>query len=297
MLQKTRNRLLVVLFICTACIELSAQDSADAPEPVIRLRYFQNNNSVQYLLVESALKTGKKSQPLPRQAVKLFLDSNKAESMIIKTNTDENGKAKVIIPPALQDQWNGSPKHSFIGVLEATGEREEIETSLEITKAKMIMDTSTTDGIHSITVQVMYFENNDWVPAMDVEMKVGVKRSGSILSAGEETYTTDSTGSIVAEFKRDSLPGDQQGNVVLVAKVEDNDIYGNLLVEKMNVPWGKVTKPETGFFDQRTLWSTRFRTPPWLLIMAGFIIISVWSTLIYLVIQIVRIKKLGKINV
>ena len=296
-LQKTRNRLLVLLFMCTASVGVSAQDSADAPEPVIRLRYFQNNNSVQYLLVESALKTGKKSQPLPRQAVKLFLDSNKAESMIIKTNTDENGKAKVIIPPALQDQWNGSPKHSFIGVLEALGEREEIETSLEITKAKMIMDTSTTDGIHSITVQVLYFENNDWVPAMDVEMKVGVKRSGSILSAGEETYMTDSTGSIVAEFKRDSLPGDQQGNVVLAAKVEDNDIFGNLVVEKMNVPWGKITKPETGFFDQRTLWSTRFRTPPWLLIMAGFIIISVWSTLIYLVIQIVRIKKLGKINV
>jgi hypothetical protein len=64
-----------------------------------------------------------------------------------------------------------------------------------------------------------------------------ISRQASILSAGdEETYTTDSTGTVSAEFKKDSLPGDKQGNIVLAAKVEDNDQYGNLLVEK-TVRW------------------------------------------------------------
>ena len=155
------------------------------------------------------------------------------------------------------------------------------------------MDTSTSEGVHSINVQVMYFEK-DWVPAKDVEMKIGVERSGGgILSAGEEaTYTTDSTGMVTVEFKRDSLPGDQQGNFVLVAKVEDNDLYGNLLIKK-TVPWGVVVKPETGFFNQRTLWTTRFRTPPWLLVIAYSIVISVWGTLIYLIFQLLKIKKLS----
>lgn len=292
MLQNTRNSLLVILIVSMCSMKLSAQDSAIAPEPVIKTRYFQKNNSIQYLLVESAFKMGNKFQALPRQAISLYLDSNKAEYTIIKAHTDEYGNAKVIIPPALQEQWNGSSKHNFIGVLEATDEREEITTNLEITKAKITLDTSSADGVHSIAVQVLYLENNEWLPASDVEMLVGVNRSGSILSAGEETYTTDSTGSVIAEFKRDSLPGDKDGNLILAAKVVDNDIYGNLLIEK-TVPWGNVTIPETGFFDQRTLWSTRFRTPLWLLIIAGSIIISVWSALIYLIVQIVRIKKLG----
>ena len=124
-------------------------------------------------------------------------------------------------------------------------------------------------------------------------MKVGVTRSASILSAGDEdTYTTDSTGMATAEFKKDSLPGDNQGNITLVARIEDNDLYGNLSVEK-TVPWGIAVKTETGFFDQRTLWSTRFRTPGWLLFMAYSIVISVWSVLIYLVFQLIKIKRLS----
>ncbi len=139
----------------------------------------------------------------------------------------------------------------------------------------------------------MMLANNEWVPAKDVEMKVGVERNGSILSAGDkETYTTDSTGIVSVEFKRDSLPGDIKGNFILAAKVEDNDQFGNLLVEK-TVPWGVTLKPDQSFFNQRTLWSTRFKTPLWLLFMAYSIVIGVWGTIIYLALQIVKIKKLG----
>ena len=79
---------------------------------------------------------------------------------------------------------------------------------------------------------------------------------------------------------------------MLVAKVEDNEQYGNLIIEK-TVPWGIATRVDNSFFNQRTLWSTRFRTPWWLLFMAYSIVIAVWGTIIYLVLQIVKIKKLG----
>jgi hypothetical protein len=251
------------------------------------------DNSVQYLMVQTVLKNGKKTQPLPRQVVKLFLDSSAAENLIMKTYTDENGKAKVIIPPPLQDKWKSDPRHIFVGVLEATSIEEERTTTLEITKSKIVIDTSTSDGIHSIHVQVMVFENNEWVGAKDVEMKVGIQRLGGILPAGEEeTYTTDSTGVITVEMKKDSLPGDEKGNIILAVKVEDNELYGNLLSEKI-VPWGKVVKHDTSFFQQRTLWTTRFRTPFWLLFMAYSIVIGVWGTIIYLVYQIVKIKKIS----
>jgi hypothetical protein len=91
------------------------------------------------------------------------------------------------------------------------------------------------------------------------------------------------------------LPGDQKGTIVLAARVEDNDQYGNLLVEK-TVSWGTALRPENNFFDQRTLWSTRFRTPFWLLFMAYSIFIGVWGTIIYLVWQIVKIKKLASVT-
>jgi len=272
-------------------ISVSAQDSIKA-EPVVKLRYFVTNNSVPYLLIQSQTKIGKKSNPLPKQTITIFLDSNSAENLIVKTTTDESGKAKAVIPVTLKDKWDASPKHTFIAEMEASP-ADAITATVEVTKAKITMDTSNTDGIRTVNVKVMYLENNAWVPAKDVEMKVGINRQASILAAGdEETYTTDSTGTIIAEFKKDSLPGDEKGNIVLAARVEDNDLYGNLLVEK-TVPWGKATTVNNNFFNQRTLWSTRFRTPLWLLFMAYSIIAGVWGTILYLVFQIIKIKKLG----
>ena len=88
---------------------------------------------------------------------------------------------------------------------------------------------------------------------------------GGILKVTEEeTYTTDSTGVIIAALTDTSIQGDSTGALTLIAQVGENDEYGNLVVTK-SVPWGKASIAPTGFFDQRTLWSTRFWTPWWLL--------------------------------
>ena len=88
------------------------------------------------------------------------------------------------------------------------------------------------------------------------------------------------------------MPGDEKGNIILVASVEENDSYGNLAVEKQ-VPWGKVAATSKHFWH-RTLWSTGNRAPLWLLAMASGIIIGIWGTIIYLVWQILKIRKMGK---
>ena len=109
----------------------------------------------------------------------------------------------------------------------------------------------------------------------------------------EETYATDSLGTASGEFKLIKLPAaDSKNNIVLVAKTEDNEQYGNLSFEK-TVPWGQFVNVESNF-DKRSLWGTRDKAPYWLLLIAGSIMAGVWGVIIYLIVQIRRIKKIGK---
>ena len=283
--------LLLPLLFALLTNPVAAQEDSVVAKELVKLKYFNDNNGVQFLILENSLKTGKKIEPLKNKVFQLYLDSNKTENLIATVTTDKNGKAKSFLPPSLKAAWAASPLHKFIAV--ATGKEEETAAELEIIKSKIKIDTAIEEGTRRITVQVMKYENSEWVPANEVEMKVGIQRLGGILSAGdEESYTTDSSGTVSVELTKDSLPGDEKGNMVLVAKVEDNDQYGNLLVQK-TVPWGVALKTDKSFFDQRTLWTTRFRTPLWLLFMAYSIVIGVWGTIIYLVLQIIRIKKIG----
>lgn len=288
-----QNKCILLFFFFSFMLlnnRLVAQEDSAVPKKVVKLHYFNSNNNLQYLLLESMLKKGKTLTPQKNKAYQLYLDSSNVENLISKMQTDEKGKAKAFIPPPLKTVWDASAQHTFIVM---SGD-EEIISDYIITKSKITIDTATTDSVRNIIVTLMKWENNAWVPSPEVEMKVGIQRiGGSILSAGdEETYTTDSSGIVTVELKKDSLPGDLKGNYVLAARVEDNEEFGNLLVEK-TVPWGVVTKADTNFFNQRTLWATRDRTPIWLLLMAYSIIIGVWGTLIYLVVQLIKIKKLG----
>ena len=269
---------------------VAGQGDSIVSKELVKLKYFNDNNSVQFLILENTRKTGKKIEPLANKTFHIFLDSNKTERLIAKVITDKKGKAKAFLPPSLKTAWEANPLHKFIAMEEG---KEDDAVELEITKAKINIDTISENGARSIIVRVKKFENGAWIPANEVEMKVGIQRHGGILSAGdEEVYTTDSSGTVTAELKKDSLPGDMQGNIILAAKVEDNDLFGNMLIEK-TVPWGVAVKSDGSFFDKRSLWSTRIRTPLWLLFMAYSIVIGVWGTIFYLVFQIIKIKKIG----
>jgi len=286
------NRYIIgsIALLLLSQVPVNAQDDTTAPVPVVKLQYFSQNNSVQYILLKSGLKKGKVITPQKGKLYEVYLDTSQAARSLGKLTTDEDGEAKAFIPPALQNAWNESAQHIFI----VKQGDEEIVNDYSITKAKVEIDTSSADGVKSITVSVKKQEKDEWVPVPDVEMKAGVKRLGGILSAGDEaTYTTDSTGTVTIEFKKDSLPGDEKGNIILAARIEENDLLGNLQVEKV-VHWGKIQKPDHSFFEKRTLWTTRFRTPYWLLIIAYTIVLSVWGTLIYLIYQLFKIRKLGR---
>jgi hypothetical protein len=292
-LHKLRIGVVLSFLLFAGSVVAVAQDST-VSEPSINLRYFADNNTVQYLSVQTRLKVGRKFQPIPRKVVQLYIDTTSTENLLAKITTNEKGEAVVFMPPAMKDKWSNGAAHAFTAVMDGASADEPVTATVNITKAKIELDTSNVDGTRSVNVKVVYFDGTNWIPAKDVEMKVGVSRSGSILTAGDAaTYTTDSSGTVSVEFMRLALPGDMKGNIMLAAKVEDNEQYGNLLVE-LKTPWGVPTVHSGNFFDQRTLWSTRYRTPFWLLFMAYSILIGVWGTIVYLIFQIIKIKKLGR---
>jgi hypothetical protein len=287
------------LFCCllAATCNVEAQNDSTKPELSVTIHHMVVNNNFQYLVVQTKTKLNNKWQPLKKQVLQLYLDSSKPENLINKVMTDSNGNAKALIPPRLKVLWDGNETHKFIVVTEGTFKEEETVTESEITKGKILIDTSNSDGTRTVVAQVMKSENGNWVPVKDVDVKIGVIRLGGDLRIGdEETYTTDSTGQVSGEFKLDSLPGDSKGNLILIAKVEDNDQLGSLSINK-TVPWGKIFKADgkSDFgFGQRSLWAARGKAPIWLMLMAYSIIAGVWGVIISLIFRIARISRLGK---
>lgn len=295
------NKYLLILFalLWATIPNLSAQDDEaeepEAPEQVVKLRYFNQDNRLHYLLLESQLKTGKRVEARRNVNLRVYLDSISDQQLMGRFNTGNTGRAKAPLPPSLADAWNASPAHEFIAIEEsAKPDGEETTYTLSVQKAKLTMDTSSEDETRTITVHAVKYENGEWVPIPELELKVGINRLIGVLNAGEDdTYSTDEEGMATVEFNKDSLPGNEQGILTLVARVDDNEEFGNLRVSK-TVPWGIPGASKESTLLHRSLWAPSNRAPVWLMMLAYSIIAGVWGVLLYLVFQLVKVIRLGK---
>ena len=286
---------LIFITLLLAGIICNAQDSTGSEKKELQLNvsYYQPQNNVPYLLVTTKTKVERRFIGVKDLKVNVYLNDETDSNLIQSFQSNATGEERVYIPISFKEVWKAASSFTFIAVAAANKEFDETKGQAQITKAKIEIDTSRTAETKSVIVNVNQLQNGEWVPAKEVELKIAVKRSlGNLPIGDEETYTTDSTGSVTAEFKRDSLLGNATGNFILIARTEDNENFGNLFVEK-NVNWG-VPPIINNSFDQRSLWATRNKTPVWLLGLAGSIIAGVWGTLIYLILQLLKIRKMGR---
>jgi hypothetical protein len=270
-----------------------AQDK-EAPQLLTGLHYFARSNSLQWIEVQTKLKENNKLRIVENVVLQLYLDSVAPQNLISKVRTNERGEARATLPMTVKENWLASNTHKFIAITEATQKSDETTTELEITRSKILLDTANELGTRTVGVHVFSFDGNGWMPAKDVEVKIGARRLGGELKIGDaESYTTDSLGEIAAEFHLDSLPSDDaKGFITLVAKTEDNDLFGSISVEG-TVPWGVYVRHESNF-GQRSLWATRHRAPVWLLAMAYSMMSLVWIVIIFLCLQLLKIIRLSR---
>ena len=286
-MKKSNHHKLLIIFLflfANAVGKLQAQDSVAVSPTLLSLRYFLPENKIPYIIVNTKKKAGRKFLPVKNITVNVYYGEAAEKNLLGKIVTAVNGEGRVAFPASLKANWDSLNEFKILAESVPVKGGELLSADITIKKAILVIDTLLVDGVRTVTGILKEKKGDEWVAVKEIEMKLSIKRLLGNLTVGEaETYTSDSTGTASAAFNKDSMPGDAKGNIILVARVEDNDSYGNLVVEKP-VPWGKVAKAETNFWH-RTLWSTGNRAPIWLLIIAFAIIIGVWGTIIYLVWQ------------
>jgi hypothetical protein len=249
------------------------------------------NNSLPAVTLKVKTKVKGRFQPVGDITFKIYLGDDATGPLIATVKTSSAGIAAANIPYSLKNQWGSDVTHNFYAAFAGNEIYSPASADLTVSKARITIDTG---DDRKVIVTVSAFQKGTWVPVKDVDVKIGIKGLDADLSiADKPNYTTDSLGKVSADFTRDSMPGDKHKNIILVARVEDNDQFGSLVIEKP-APWGKHYI-EANNFDKRTLFARRGRSPIWLVFMAYSIIAVVWGILILLIYNLFTIKKLGKI--
>ncbi len=288
-----------IILICNFVItHLKSQDSTKQiiKKPFVAISYNNYENKLQSISFKGAIKTGQELSPLAKWNVKIFIDdAENPDNLIADLVTDYSGKAVTVIPSQFADTWSKQNSILFIARTDSIPDIGSLESEIEITKCKLLLEAIEEEDKRLVKVTLMEKSDSVFKAVSDAEIKIGVKRLSSILPINEEiTVTTDSTGSAMLEYTLDSISGNKAGLITLTAKLEEHELYGTVEAN-VHANWGVEANPSEAHIQNRSLWASGDKVPWWLLSLALMIIVSVWTTLGFLILQILKIRKLGRL--
>lgn len=197
--------------------------------------------------------------------------------------TDGNGKAIFNVKgDSLKTDAEG--KLNFKVVFAGNKAMESGEEYVSFRRGRLEIIPVKEDSLLTVQVKLIDVGTGEETPVKETAVGIFVKRMFLPMKVGEAT--TDENGEGSVEFPN-NLPGDAKGNLTLLARLDENETYGNMEAAVVQ-PWGVPVsdKPEA---QPRSLWSSH--PPLWMLITFIVLMLAVWGHYIVIVYELFRLRK------
>ncbi len=276
----------------TAAVPVAEEPAAEEPAEEESLI----SPSIEFLGVQKAdnsidLKVGLKAKVkgqfmnLYKMKVSFFQVMGEEERELGFAITDGRGKAVFNVKADSSLKADAEGKVYFKAVFAGNKAMESAEEFTEFKRARLEITPIKEDSLLSVQVKLVDIGTGEEIPVPETLVGIFVKRHFNPLKVGEGT--TDENGEALVEFPL-GLPGDTAGNLTLIAKLDENEVFGNLEATVVAPKWGV---PVSNIIEDqpRALWSSH--PPLWMLITFIVLMLVVWGHYVVIVYELFRLKK------
>ena len=197
--------------------------------------------------------------------------------------TDSKGVA-IFTCKADQLTTDAAGKLNFKASFTGKDSIESAEELVSVKRARLEITPLKEDSLLTVKVKLIDLSTGTETAVPETDLGVFVKRLFSPLKLGEGK--TDEAGEASIEIPN-NLPGDSHGNITLLAKLDENEVYGNLEAS-VTQPWGTPVSDELKELP-RALWSSH--PPIWMLVTFIILMSAVWGHYLVIIIQLFRLRK------
>ena len=270
---------MVLLFV----LPISAQNKKE------RLRigavYTKIMDGPVYLDLATSARIDRSNVDVPGIDLEVYYEIDGEEHPLGNITTGSNGKARY----TLENLDRIQPDSTGLFILGASfGGNDTFRRasrSLEFRDAAIRAELQKQDSINYIAASLSDVGLDSLVE--DALINVNVKRMFKPLRISEEFLMTDSEGSILVPIPAD-IPG-KDGLLEIEVVLEENDTYGIVKTSLEAQVGTPIVYKST--YDQRAIWARSSKTPIFILIFTGILVLGSWGLVLYLIINMYKIAK------
>lgn len=232
------NKVITLVFIIITSVFLHSIAEAQTNKKIktkIKLSYFKNSDDSKTLRSSLKYKKDKKYKPVNDVLILFYTTTDTTDILIGKAETNDKGEAVLNFERDYTISMDSAGNFTLKARFEGNDSCKASATDITIKDIRIELTLDVIDSLKTISVFV-YQNNAGSTPVEEEDVYFYVVRLFSLLNIGEGWLEG---GEASFEFP-DDLPGDSLGNVTIVAKIKDSDLYGNVEKRK-SIDWGKVT--------------------------------------------------------
>ncbi len=214
---------------------------------------------------------------------------NDEELLVGTVFTSKEGIAKLTLPSSQNYELDENGFINLTARFKGSKGLKSAKKSLAVKDLHLELNLKEIDSVKTVMVEAYTLTLDSLqtkVPLEEADITIFVKGMLSNMPIKEGSIED---GVFEFEFPTD-IPGDGDGDVTVIASIEDHDEFGNVTQEKF-VNWGShKTTPVK--IVKNTLWSES--APLWMYIVLTILLLGVWANYIYTILNLFKIKKDGE---
>lgn len=298
-LRLTWSVILLIWMLCFEHPDSVAQSSNSKKKIRVRmsLEYFNEIDKSRSLVATLFYIEERVRTPVVNGLVTFYLGETSDEHVIDSILTDENGEARLILEEDSRFAVDDDRYFHISASYEGNSSYTPAKSDISLKDISMELFLIELNGEKTISVRAYELGNDkELVPVEDADVNFYVPRLFSDQLVGEGKVTEGKCSILFPE----NIAGDTIGNISIIARIEDNDDYGTITRQINDFRWGNTQPIEEDkslmtieiTIPTRALWHTN--APLWMIITLIVLLTGVWSHYIYVIYQLIKLKRLGK---
>ena len=283
------NKITVLSVICSFGFfyASSSETYSEKSSATIQLSFhkMRDQNRIATATVTTKAKEGR---PIFVRGVKVnfYVNDKSGQLPLGSTYTDLGGQARITLPEDLPVDAEGMA--TLTVKIENDPLYSDVEVEGSVKEANLVLSVLEMDTVKMITAKLTKISpDRKEIPVNEVEVIFYVQRLFGPMSLTEEaTVKTDKNGIATFDFPK-GIKGDEQGNIKLVARIEDNEMFGNI-ESVVKTQWGIPLVIEKHPFPT-DLWEPN--APLWLKLSFTIVFGGIWIIYLFILYQLVRLQK------
>jgi hypothetical protein len=273
--------LMVTLMALISVTGIMAQDTLISSTR-IQAAYYKDQDGMERIAAKLLIKA-ERYEPFANAELQFFAVSDTSNVLLEKITTNDKGEAVYMLKAEDKGYTDSTGLMSFVVEYAGSPTTNDASKDLQVKAAYLKVSFFQEDTSKFISVEAFEKGSDDSpIPIAETEVGLYVKGTFSYFNIAKEVTTPD--GKLIVPFPV-QMPGDTAGVITIVAKIEDNDVYGNVEA------WGEINwarRVPLAVEARRGLGDTD--APLWMVYTLIVLLSAVWLHYAYVIFLIVKIK-------